>query len=383
MFQDDQIDIFIIVGVLLILGFSYPSMFLLRHLIRQFKLKNWAKVYNYSINLIIFIINLYFILLLYRQMIYITDFLFFTLLTLILIIPLFVLWGSSLIYTIFYKIFGNSEKFEAYKQKKRQGSSRNASIEDFKRKFNHIIFYGGIWLGILIYMYISRIWMKDIVYNAWRWWEYNLNNPTETFWFIQFLKSPSFSLYEKAGWNHLFIIIFYIDFSYVSLSMEAFRHSKYIHSIFEKPITIFLRKEEIDDIATYFESALAFTTISFILPPVLIITIMGVGLIADMMASQVGIKFGKHKIPFNKKKSWEGLIGGSVTSFLITSIFLGTYYGLLFSIVFLILDVLTPNILKVSDNLLLPLVLMFICLLLNYLSIPYPFPTFLNFFAPV
>ncbi|MHA1339193.1 MAG: hypothetical protein ACTSRZ_03920 [Promethearchaeota archaeon] len=369
-------------ALIFVLGFLYPISFLIRQLIKQFKVKNWIKIYNYFICVSIMLFDLYSMLILFSQIKYIKDEIWFWIYMLVLTIPIIILWVITFIWTIFYRIFGHPKKLEAYKEKRRNGYTRSVVVEDIKRKILHIIFYIGVWAGILIYGYLSSIYMQDLKYNALRWWEYDFDNPTKAYWFIEFIQEPSLKGFENAGFYHLFIIMFYVIFSYITLTLEALRHSKYLHSPFNKAITVFLRKEEIDGIATYFETTLSITAVSIVLPPILTMVIMGDALIGDMIASQIGIRFGKHKIPFNKKKSWEGLIAGGGTSFLLTAIFIGSNWGLIFASVFLIVDMLTEDVIKLSDNLLFPIVLGFICIILNYYAIPYPFAPFLNFFAP-
>jgi dolichol kinase len=85
------------------------------------------------------------------------------------------------------------------------------------------------------------------------------------------------------------------------------------------------------------------------------LSILGMSSISDLMTSQIGIRYGKRHISWNKNKTWEGTIAGTVVSFIICSLFMGFYWALIFSFVFLIFDVITNKPLNLADNLLIPI----------------------------
>ncbi|MFX0103379.1 MAG: phosphatidate cytidylyltransferase [Candidatus Hodarchaeota archaeon] len=76
--------------------------------------------------------------------------------------------------------------------------------------------------------------------------------------------------------------------------------------------------------------------------------------IADTMAVFVGKTLGKHHFSPRAKKTWEGAIGGFLTSFGLSMLFSDWYFALIVGGVYLLVDLITPKI-PISDNILIPL----------------------------
>lgn len=89
--------------------------------------------------------------------------------------------------------------------------------------------------------------------------------------------------------------------------------------------------------------------------PVAILTI-AVTLLGDTFAALFGVAFGSHKLPTNSRKSWEGTLAGTATSFLVAFLFSSSNLPLsmVSAAVFAIIDMLK---LPIDDNFLMPLVL--------------------------
>lgn len=104
--------------------------------------------------------------------------------------------------------------------------------------------------------------------------------------------------------------------------------------------------------------------IPMILVPNYLISIAGIiiAVFSDAMASLVGRKFGKHKLPFAKRtgKTYEGLLGGFLTAFLLPipvllwgfNVGISLILALTGAIVVSIIDIITP---LVTDNILNPI----------------------------
>ena len=89
---------------------------------------------------------------------------------------------------------------------------------------------------------------------------------------------------------------------------------------------------------------------SFICPPMVFLAILGLSSIGDLTASQIGIRFGKKRIKWNTNKTWEGTISSALICFILSFFFVGFVWALLFAILILIVDLLTPKLVKISDK---------------------------------
>jgi len=102
--------------------------------------------------------------------------------------------------------------------------------------------------------------------------------------------------------------------------------------------------------ATEFFVGCFFATILF--EPFVAIAAISVLSLADAMSTLIGSYYGKHKLPINKKKSFEGSI-----SFFITAIFVLLFFvDPLKAFIIAIFTMFAEMIPKVDDNLIIPLV---------------------------
>lgn len=67
-----------------------------------------------------------------------------------------------------------------------------------------------------------------------------------------------------------------------------------------------------------------------------------------------GKSIGKHKLKFQPKKSWEGLIAGAIITFSTSLIFLTLPFALIVMGIYAVVDLITPKV-PISDNFLIPL----------------------------
>ncbi|MHA1339653.1 MAG: diacylglycerol/polyprenol kinase family protein [Promethearchaeota archaeon] len=167
-----------------------------------------------------------------------------------------------------------------------------------------------------------------------------------------------------------FIIILFYGLSIAFLLLETTRLSKHVHFILNKSIQRTLRKSELDTIAGYVYMPVGYLIVALTCPETITLGIFCLSAFADSAAAIFGIKFGKHKISFNPKKSWEGAIAGFFTAFLSSSLFIGMTWGFFAGLTFLVLDILSPTILKIDDNISVPIFCVLVFFILNLANIP-------------
>ncbi|MBD3352135.1 MAG: hypothetical protein GF364_11665 [Candidatus Lokiarchaeota archaeon] len=246
--------------------------------------------------------------------------------------------------------------------------------QDIKRKTAHLVLFIVLICGAAGYeaIYYSIYGFRADIYPSFA-WEYR-EGP---FWFFRIVED--FNNYPRVSIFHLYFLCIFFMAGYLFIMFETVRHSKIFYLPLDRIAFFMFREEEFDSLATYFEFFLAVSVSAFVLPPLLGFAIVGISCIGDLMASQCGIRWGKRHIRFNPKKTWVGTIAGTVSSFLITSIFAGNLYGFLAALVFMIIDIVTEKPVPISDNLLLPICETTLFIILNLLGVQYQFPEWLPF----
>lgn len=86
-----------------------------------------------------------------------------------------------------------------------------------------------------------------------------------------------------------------------------------------------------------------------------VLAVIGVTVFADTASALIGIRYGRTKWPHSPNKTYVGSIGGSVVAFIVALPFVGLPVAIISAIVFLLVDVVAPVPLHVSDNILNPL----------------------------
>lgn len=168
------------------------------------------------------------------------------------------------------------------------------------------------------------------------------------------------------------LVLFFYILSMVFLFIEVTRLStwKYSHFPLHQTIQRTLRAKELDSVANYVHFSVGFLFASLFLPPTLLMAAFGLFSIGDTMAATIGINFGKHKIAFNRDKSWEGTVGGFAFSFISAVWFVGPWWALLASLLFVVIDLFSPEPILVADNILIPMATTGLFWLLAILGLP-------------
>ncbi len=221
---------------------------------------------------------------------------------------------------------------------------------DTLRKLNHIL----IFVGLLIVWYIGLSVVRFYTGTS------AGMIPEENNMFLLYLRiitepNSIADVFLSLGWfYYLLFFSFYVLCLFI-LANEFTRKSRFLNFPFNIFPRLFLSKREKLNYGTYLYFAIGHMFAAFTCSPMVFFAILGISSISDLMTSQVGIRFGKKHILWNKDKTWEGTIAGLITTFLICFFFIGVFWALLFAAVFLIIDIFTSKPINVSDNLLIPI----------------------------
>ena len=224
---------------------------------------------------------------------------------------------------------------------------------DTLRKINHVLIFIGlfvVWsISFGIVMSFSGSWSGMIP----------LENNMLLIYIQLLTKSKSVSeVLFSLGWFYYILFYFFYAFSFVMLANEFTRkNSRYVFP-FNYMSRLLLSEDEKRGYGTYLYFAIGQMFATFLCPPMVFFAILGMSSIGDLMASQVGIRYGKTHISWNQKKTWEGTIAATICCFFICFFFVGVIWGVIFSTAFLIFDVFTGKDFRninLSDNLLIPI----------------------------
>ncbi|MHA1583902.1 MAG: hypothetical protein ACTSWL_01485 [Promethearchaeota archaeon] len=243
-------------------------------------------------------------------------------------------------------------------------SKKTGLIIEFKRKLWHIISLL-VMVGALIagYYYFHSKYMStnDAAYFQ----------VVQTYWGdtsgIHYLKSAF--IRKSLSMGHVLLILFMYGATLLLLFLDATRLSRNIQSFLHRGAQSNMRYKEIDTFASYTHFTVSYLCAAMILPPILFLATFTLGTFADPMASLIGMKWGKHHLPWGKK-TWEGNIAGTLTAFISCLPLVGIVYSLMGALVFCLLDIFTPKPIQMSDNLLMPIILTIVFILLSLIGVP-------------
>ncbi len=283
---------------------------------------------------------------------------------LILILGNIIMVGFFWIFHLIIKYITKSDTVMRERDVEFQNNKDN--LHEFLRKFFHFFTFGGSLLFALVYSIIAIE-----VFNA-------QPDFSEPFWSkIPFLSSISVNisidpdLYFPALMQGAMGIFFMIALPF-GIIVERFRldPDKEIpfHGIFTKS----LRESEEHNVAHYYFFVFGVFLSAVMLPATVAFGILCVLCFGDTYAGLVGKKCKKHRhcIPWEDDKCWEGAIAGFIATFVTAILFVGWLLALVLAVIFIVIDVITPQRLKVSNNFLYPIVCMivmgFFVYLLNF-----------------
>jgi len=231
---------------------------------------------------------------------------------------------------------------------KKKGWSK--AKKDSLRKINHIFIFIGLFVVWYVGLFVVYLITNSSVGMI----------PDENNMLLQYLKLINIpdSMIEvlfSFGWFYYLLFFFFYLLCMCMLANEFTRKSKNISFPFNFFTILYLDEKEQDSYGSYLYFGIGQLFAAFISPPMIFFAILGISSISDLITSQIGIRYGKKNISWNKKKTWEGTIAGTIVSFVICFFFIGIFWSIIFSLTFLVFDILTNKPLNVSDNLLIPI----------------------------
>ena len=173
--------------------------------------------------------------------------------------------------------------------------------------------------------------------------------------------------------GQMFIFGVFYGTTCVTLMFEATRLSDHVQFPLVAQVQRTLRKKELNTFASHTHIAVGYLLASLVMPPNCLFAALCLFSLGDTFAALVGINWGKHKIG-KLEKSWEGTIAGFLISLFSGYLFVGWIWSLAGALVFVLIDLITPKLLKISDNLLIPLVMVVVYYGLKVANIPAEFP---------
>ena len=274
---------------------------------------------------------------------------------------------SSLVYIIL-KFGFKVQIFTKYKENMMARFAKRSKLRnDIYRKLAHVL----IFIGLFILWSIGTIIVQDLSGSN----EGMIPDENNMLYLYMriFAQPNSFNeVLFSLGWFYYLLFFFFYSFTMLMLSIEFTRKTRYFSFPFNFVCSIYLCDDEKEGYGAYLYFTLGQMIASFICPPMVFLAILGISSIADLMTSQVGIRFGKNKLKFNSNKSWEGAIAGCITSFIICIFFVGLIWAAIFALIFFIVDIMTKKPVKISDNLLIPIGCAVVYVLVRYfLAIDY------------
>lgn len=268
-------------------------------------------------------------------------------------IPLIIVSVLILISTVIVFFFRKVVKKDVVKlfnkvEEKRKIWSK--AKKDTFRKLNHIL----IFLGLLIIWFIGLFLVKFFTGTS------AGMIPEENnmlLIYIRIMSEPNLipDVLFSFGWFYYLLFFFFYMLCLFMFANEITRKSSFLNFPFNIFPKLYLSNEEKQSYGTYLYFAIGQMFAAFTCPPMIFFAILGISSISDLMTSQVGIRYGKSHILWNKNKTWEGTIAGIITTFLICFFFVGVFWSLIFTYLFLAFDIITDKPIRLSDNLLIPI----------------------------
>jgi dolichol kinase len=230
-----------------------------------------------------------------------------------------------------------------------QNSQTPKIRRDFWRKLNHIIFFLIAFYFVVLVVSLTLHWFPDVDDAPLRIWEYSEN----IFEMMVIFENPA-TYYNIGVVHHTMAIALSVTLTIVTFVDTTRRFPGWCFPL-SNFMTRLCREAEVAGRQSALVMVAGFTLAAIVLPPIPIFAILGAAVFGDAAASQVGMRVGTHKIAWNPEKSWEGLAAGTFSSLIAIAV-AGPIYGVVAALAFALVDAVTERPVRVSDNLLLPLV---------------------------
>ncbi len=224
-------------------------------------------------------------------------------------------------------------------------SGRESVHHELVRKIFHILLFVGIIALLTIayfiieFLYLHGYEISGIEETYLNYWG-NLNGLG--MWHIRFDVGKSI------------LVMFFLLLTTIFTMNEGARLGKWFYFPLRKLAAYGIREKERETVASYVYFVIGISFAATFLYPIPAFSLIGIMCFGDTAASLFGRKYGRHKLQFNKIKSWEGAIGGVIVCYVVTLLFVGPIWALVATLVFFILDIITP-VVPISDNIGIPI----------------------------
>jgi len=267
----------------------------------------------------------------------------------------------STVFVILYEEITNRDVSTIGKKVVKKREFWSKAKKDSHRKLNHVL----IFIGLVVVWYVGLFIARSFTGSS------TGMIPGENNMLSLYLKLiiTPYSIMEvlfSLGWFYYLLFFFFYIFFLFMFANELTRKQKNLYFPFTFFTKLLLSEKETRNYGTYLFFTIGQLFAAFVCPPMVFFAILGIGSISDLMTSQIGIRYGKTHISWNKNKTWEGSIAGVIATFVIGFFFVGIVWSLIFTLAFLIFDIFTDKPINISDNLLIPIGCSLIYILIRF-----------------
>lgn len=272
------------------------------------------------------------------------------------LLPLILIGLGIIIFTIILLIFRPILKSKDYSGMKQKISIKLQSMSKTRRDVFRKIWHILIFIGLFVIWYLSYNFVFTYMNNKKK-PEIEPKITNMLYLYLRILTKPNSIEYVlfSLQWFYYVLFFFFYIFSLIMLVNEFTRKTNNLGFPLNFIPLLLLTEEEKENYGTYLYFAIGNMFAAFICPPMAFFAILAMSSVGDLVPSQVGIRYGKVRIPWNKKKTFEGTIAGALASFFLCFFFVGFIYALIFATAFMCIDLFTRKPINISDNLLIPI----------------------------
>jgi len=228
------------------------------------------------------------------------------------------------------------------------------SLHEFLRKFFHFFVFGGSLLFVFLYNYLLMdISLKypNFGLDSISIWD---NIPVISIINVNIMVDPNLLRPPQMQMAMMTFFMMALPFAVI---VERFRLDPNKEVPFHLMFVKSLRESEQYNAAHYYFFVFGVFISAIFLPATVVFGILCVLCFGDTFAGLIGkrCKNHRHIIKWEDDKCWEGAIAGTFFTFITAIFFVGWFLALILGIIFLVIDIITPKLLAVSDNFLYPL----------------------------